>query len=61
VLPRENGTLICISRQPLSLLAPFFCNDFYLIKGFQNTKITGFGALAGQMQHMAAQKVRTIP
>jgi len=35
---RGNGALICISRQLLSLFAPFSCNDLYLLYGFQNTK-----------------------
>jgi hypothetical protein len=30
-------------------------------KDFKTIKITGFGALAGQIQHMAAQKVGFTP
>jgi hypothetical protein len=30
-------------------------------KDFKTPKITGFGALAGQVQHMVAQKVRLTP
>jgi hypothetical protein len=30
-------------------------------KDFKTLKITGFGALAGQLQHMAAQKVGFTP
>jgi hypothetical protein len=30
-------------------------------KDFKTLKITGFGALAGQIQHMAAQKVGFTP
>ena len=33
-----QGTLICISRQPLSLFAHFSCNDLKLLLGLQNTK-----------------------
>jgi hypothetical protein len=34
---------------------------FIHLKDFKTLKITGFGALAGQIQHMAAQKVRFTP
>jgi hypothetical protein len=37
-----------------------YCNDL-LNKDFKTLKNTGFGALAGQIQHMAAQKVRFTP
>jgi hypothetical protein len=49
-----NGALICLSRQPLDLFASFLLQwsfVFFNYKGF-----TQFGALAGQIQHMAAQK-----
>ena len=55
VLSRGNGTLICISRQPLSLFAP------NLNIRILNTKNTGFGALAGQIQRMDTQKVGFTP
>jgi len=34
---------------------------FICYKDFKTLKITGFGALAGQTQHMAAQKVGFTP
>jgi hypothetical protein len=34
---------------------------FIYYKDFKRQKITGFGALAGQLQHMAAQKVGFTP
>jgi hypothetical protein len=37
------------------------CNDLYLLYDSKTPKITQFGALAGQMQHMAAQKVGFTP
>jgi len=64
VLSRGNGTLICISRQPLSLFAPFLLQFAMILnyyKDFKTLKITGFGALAGRIQHMAAQKVGFTP
>jgi hypothetical protein len=45
----------------LLFLLHCFCNNLYSFQEFQNTKTTGFGALAGQIQHMAAQKVRFMP
>jgi hypothetical protein len=36
------------------------CFSFFF-KDFKTTKITQFGALASQMQHMAAQKVGFTP
>ena len=41
---------------PISLAVIFI--DY---KDFKTIKITGFGALAGQIQHMAAQKVGFTP
>jgi hypothetical protein len=50
-----NGALICLSRQPLGLFASFLLQwSFLIIK--ETSKFTQFGALAGQVQHMAAQK-----
>jgi hypothetical protein len=59
VLSRGNGTLICISRQLLDLFAPLFLQ--WSLLNSKTLKITGFGALAGQIQHMAAQKVGFMP
>ena len=55
VLCMGNGALICLSRQPLGLFASFLLQwSFLIIK--ETSKFTQFGALAGQVQHMAAQK-----
>ena len=57
VLSRGNGTLICILRQPLSIFAPFLAMILIYCKGFKTLKFTRFGALAGHIRLMAAQKV----
>jgi len=38
-----------------------FAMIFIYYKDFKKLNITGFGALAGQIQHMAAQKLRFTP
>ena len=38
-----------------------FAMIFIYYKDFKTLNITGFGALAGQIQHMAAQKVGFSP
>ena len=62
VLFRGNGTVLCIYRQPLK----FFCSIvfamiFIYYKNSKTQNISGFGALVGQIQHMAAQEVRFTP
>jgi hypothetical protein len=57
VLSRGNGTLICISRQPLALFAMIFI----CYKDSRTPNITQFGALAGQIQHMVSQKSGFTP
>ena len=57
VLFKGKGILICISRQPLSFCPISLAMIFIYYKDFKTLKITQFGALAGQIQHMAAQKV----
>ena len=61
VLFKGKGILICISRQPLSFCPISLAMIFIYYKDFKTPKITQFGALAGQIQHMAAQKVRFTP
>jgi len=48
----------CISCQPLVLFAPYFCNNLYSSYEFHNTKNH---SMAGQIQHLAAQKVGIMP
>jgi len=61
VLCMGNDTFICISRQPLGHFAPLFCNYLELLQGLKTPNFTQFGALAGQIQHVAAQKVGFTP
>ena len=58
VLCVGNGALICPSRQPLGVFAPYFLHDIYLLQGFQNTKKHSVWCAGWTIQHMAAQKVR---
>jgi hypothetical protein len=44
----------------LLFLLHCFCNDLYYVDS-KTLNITHFGALAGQIQHMAAQKVGFTP
>jgi hypothetical protein len=41
----------------LVFLLHCFCNDLYYFKDPKTPNITQFGALAGQIQHMVAQRV----
>jgi len=61
VLSRGNGTLIAYLAYHLVFLSHSFAMIFIHYKNFKTLKITGFGALAGPIQHMAAQKVRFTP
>jgi len=62
VLSRGNSTIICISRQALKTFCPFsLALIFIYYKDFKTPKITGFGVLAGQIRHMAAQNVGFTP
>jgi hypothetical protein len=54
MLSRGIGTLICTSRQTLEKIFIFYMDSKAL-------KFTRFGALAGHIQHMAAQKVGFTP
>ena len=62
VLSMGNGAYNCISRQPLaSFCSVVFAMIFIHFTDFKTPNITQFGALAGQIQHMAAQKVGFKP
>jgi len=64
VLSRGNGTLIRISRQPLALFAPLLLQWSLLIIRTPKRKkffYYQFNGLAGQIKHMAAQKVGFTP
>jgi len=62
VLSRGNDTLNCISRQPL-IFAPFLLQWSLFTLRIPNHRksLTQFGALAGQTQQMAPQKVGFTP
>jgi len=61
VLSMGNGALYALHylANHLFFLLHCFCNDLY--KDSKTPNITQFGALAGQIQHMATQKVGFTP